>query len=310
MRMQNNSNKNFPLHGWIGLAALAVSQTALVLGLEPITTHFYSLIWWPYILVVDGLVYRLRGHSLIKNRPREFLLLIPWSVALWLTFEAFNLVLQNWYYIGVPREMFIRWPGYFLAFGTVLPGLFETRELLETWGVFGKKRMAGIRFSARGHRNFILLGAVMLALTLVWPRLAFPLVWLGFAFLLDPVNYRRGRPSLLKELEQGSPAKLIQLLLAGLICGGLWEFWNYWATAKWIYTVPWVGEVKLFEMPVLGFLGFPPFVVECYVMAHWLGIYETDPARTTWPWKAIPLWAVLFAVMFWAIDLFTIRSYA
>jgi hypothetical protein len=299
----------FPLHGWIGLTTLVVSQTALYLRLEPATTHFYSLIWWPYILTVDGLVYRFRGHSLIKNRAREFFLLIPWSVALWLTFEAFNLVLQNWYYVGIPREIFVRWPGYFIAYGTVLPAIFETRELLDTWGAFGKNRVREIRFTHQGHRNFMLLGSAMLLLALIWPLYAFPLVWGGFVFLLDPVNYRRGRPSLLQELERGSLTTFYQLLLSGLICGGLWEFWNYWATAKWIYTVPWVGKWKLFEMPVLGFLGFPPFAVECYVMAQALRIYETDPNRRIWSWKAVPLWIVFYAVMFWAIDRYTIRLY-
>jgi len=56
------------------------------------------------------------------------------------------------------------------------------------------------------------------------------------------------------------------LLASGLVCGVLWEFWNYWAIAKWTYTVPFFGNVKIFEMPVLGFLGFPPFAVECWVM--------------------------------------------
>jgi hypothetical protein len=51
-----------------------------------------------------------------------------------------------------------------------------------------------------------------------------------------------------------------------LVCGVLWEFWNYWAIAKWTYTVPFFGNIKLFEMPVLGFLGFPPFAVECWAM--------------------------------------------
>ena len=53
---------------------------------------------------------------------------------------------------------------------------------------------------------------------------------------------------------------------AGGACGLLWEFWNYWAATKWTYTVPYLGGVKLFEMPVLGFLGFPPFAVECWAM--------------------------------------------
>jgi hypothetical protein len=34
--------------------------------------------------------------------------------------------------------------------------------------------------------------------------------------------------------------------------------------------VPYLGDVKLFEMPVLGYLGFPPFALECYAVYHWL----------------------------------------
>jgi hypothetical protein len=46
----------------------------------------------------------------------------------------------------------------------------------------------------------------------------------------------------------------------------LWELFNFRARTKWIYTVPGFEELKLFEMPVLGFLGFPPFALECYEM--------------------------------------------
>ena len=54
------------------------------------------------------------------------------------------------------------------------------------------------------------------------------------------------------------------------MCGVLWEFWNYWAATKWTYTVPYLGDLKIFEMPVLGYLGFPPFALECYAMWHWV----------------------------------------
>jgi hypothetical protein len=69
------------------------------------------------------------------------------------------------------------------------------------------------------------------------------------------------------------------LLVAGAACGVLWEFWNYWATTRWTYTVPYVGHLKVFEMPVLGYLGFPPFALECYAMFHWLrGRLAPSPA--------------------------------
>ena len=30
--------------------------------------------------------------------------------------------------------------------------------------------------------------------------------------------------------------------------------------------MPILGDIKIFEMPVLGFLGFPPFCLECFVL--------------------------------------------
>ena len=47
------------------------------------------------------------------------------------------------------------------------------------------------------------------------------------------------------------------MFLAGLICGVVWESMNFFAPQKWIYTVRGLEELKLFEMPLLGFLGFP-----------------------------------------------------
>ena len=55
-------------------------------------------------------------------------------------------------------------------------------------------------------------------------------------------------------------------MLSGLLCGMLWEFWNYWSRAKWHYTVPIMERLKIFEMPVPGYLGFPAFALECFTM--------------------------------------------
>ena len=46
--------------------------------------------------------------------------------------------------------------------------------------------------------------------------------------------------------------RLINLLIAGLICGVAWEFFNYWAGAKWSHTVPILPELRIFEMPLPG----------------------------------------------------------
>jgi hypothetical protein len=105
-----------------------------------------------------------------------------------------------------------------------------------------------------------------------------PLVWAGWVLLLEPLNYRHGRPSWLADLAKGDVSRLLGLLSSGAICGVLWEFWNYWAATRWTYAVPYLGGIKVFEMPVLGYLGFPPFALEAFAMYQWLrGLLDRRP---------------------------------
>jgi hypothetical protein len=66
----------------------------------------------------------------------------------------------------------------------------------------------------------------------------------------------------------------VALLISGVVCGGLWELWNLGARTKWIYSVPYFDEIKIGEMPILGFLGFPPFVLECYAFMNLLSHFR------------------------------------
>jgi hypothetical protein len=120
----------------------------------------------------------------------------------------------------------------------------------------------------------IAIGAVGVIVPLLYPNEWFaPVVWLSFILLVDPMNAKLGLPSITGDVGRGNWSRLLSLLASGLLCGFLWEFWNYWALSKWTYTVPYLGSIKIFEMPVLGFLGFPPFAVECwaiYIFVRWL----------------------------------------
>jgi hypothetical protein len=110
-------------------------------------------------------------------------------------------------------------------------------------------------------------GAIMLVVPIVHPSQYFAApVFLGFVFLLDPLNARLGAESILGDLRERRPGRLINLLVAGLACGFAWELWNYWAGAKWIYSVPILPHLRLFEMPIPGYGGFPAFAVECFTM--------------------------------------------
>jgi hypothetical protein len=55
---------------------------------------------------------------------------------------------------------------------------------------------------------------------------------------------------------------------AALVCGFFWEMWNYGSLAHWEYAVPYVGQFRIFEMPLLGYAGYLPFGIECAVISN------------------------------------------
>lgn len=235
---------------------------------EPFYSWFYSFAWWSYILFLEAFLFSRGAQSDLFNLPRRFFILLPLSVTIWLIFEAFNFRLGNWHYIDLPLYTPLRWFGYTLSFSTVLPGIFTTMHLLKYTGISRDSHCSPLLSPRTLYLPFVLAGAAFFLLPLVWPQYFFPFVWGTFVFLLEPINHRYGSFSFLEDWQKGSLRNFYVLLLAGACCGFFWEFWNYWAGSKWIYTVPFVGWLKIFEMPILGFLGFPPFAVECYVMVN------------------------------------------
>ena len=252
-------------HGLAGCAILALSSALALAEVAWVRTWFYQLAWWGYILAVDGLIQARQGNSLIRDRRATFWLMCFVSATFWFGWELVNLRLHNWHYIGVPQEVWLRWPGAFIAYATVLPAVLETYELLGSLGVRWGSRVKPIAPGGAWRAWFLALGIIMFALSLMWPRMFFPLVWGGLIFLLEPLNHRLGAKSLMGFWQRGDLSPFVRLLLAGLVCGILWESWNWLSSARWVYTIPYLSQPKLFAMPLAGFGGFPPFAVECYV---------------------------------------------
>jgi hypothetical protein len=295
-------------YGIIGIALFCLALVMLSQGREPFTTYFYSFAWWSYILTADALVYWMHGRSLIISKTRTFLGMIPLSIFIWCIFECFNLRLANWHYINLPPELWMRWIGYAIAYGTVLPGLCETMHLLQVLGPFNAVSWRKLYVSLLFLGTSLTIGGSFLLAVFFFPHYCFPLVWIGFALLIEPVLYLRSNDSLLHDFEKGEAARILALLAAGMACGLLWELWNFWAQAKWIYTVPFFERGKLFEMPLLGFLGFPPFAVSAYALYRIL--LMALQRRTIWSrgilWSLITLFSLL---CFAGIDRYTVVSF-
>jgi hypothetical protein len=238
-------------------------------GVEPVSSWFTPIAWTGYILVLDGFISRYSGVSWIRDRTSRFLFMLVYSIAVWFLFEAYNLHLRNWHYVNLPDSLTLRIFGYFWSFATVLPGILLTSELVDLSGVFESVRVRALRIPRAALKTLMVVGFLFCVVPLLVPKetakFLFIFVWLGFVFLLDPINYLAGGRSLVGQLAQGRIDKLLSLFASGVVCGLLWEFWNYWAQTKWVYDVPYLSEPRIFEMPLYGFLGFLPFAVECYV---------------------------------------------
>lgn len=249
-----------------GLLSLAAGLWLLVRDVELWNTVWYAPAWYGYLLLLDAALFRLEGRSFVSHRRRELGAMLFWSVPFWFLFEAYNLVLENWYYVFVPHGLAFDAVFTVFAFATVLPACFFHAELLRALG------LREIRWRPRraSQRLWLGLGIASVVAPLVWPRYAFPLVWGATLWLPDLACYRAGAPSLLGDLEAGRGGRLTRLLLGGLWAGVVWELLNYWARCKWIYTVPGFEEWKVFEMPLAGFLGFPVLALAAYAYFNYV----------------------------------------
>lgn len=281
-----SGRRALPRRGWLGLGVILGSEGLVTLywnGLFPWdgpAIFLTPIIWSGFLLLIDALVWTLDGVSLMSPFPRRFWLLAVWSIPLWLIFEVYNLRLENWAYVGLPANLWVSGLGYAWSFATIWPAIFETAAFVHSLGIFQCTRKSHFVLSPSSRLTLGLFGFLMVSLPVLLPseigRYLFGAVWVGFIFLLDPlVHYWKGQ-SFLGELEQGESSILRSFLVGGAVCGILWEFWNYWATAKWLYIFPIGQGSKVFEMPLLGYLGFPAFALECRVMYEFLRSIENQ----------------------------------
>jgi hypothetical protein len=197
-----------PAWGWLGLTIILLAELLLYLRVRWVGVYFTPIVWTGYLLFVDSLVRSVKGSSLMAGSLRRFLWLACCSVPLWLVFEAYNLRLRNWTYVGLPQNPLLRGLGYTWSFATIWPAIFETADLVSALGLSRDKHrplaLSSVEEGAKGrwgggyahrpsrHITALVLGLACLTFPLLLPpRLGgylFGAVWVGFIFLLDPIN--------------------------------------------------------------------------------------------------------------------------
>ena len=292
---------------FIGLAILIGATYILIQGNTFMKTWYYIFAWWSCILCLDSINFRRMGSSPLSENLSRFFFLAFLSISVWLTFELYNLRLQNWSYHALPTGRLERWLGYALAFATVMPALKELSLLFQHVRPIRKRRSFSVRVSASFLRTSLVLGIICLALPLIWPRHFFPLVWLAFIFLLEPINYWLGADTLLADMEKNKWNRLWSWLLAGLTAGVLWEFFNFWAGSHWEYSLPYLDFGRIFQMPVFGYLGFLPFALEIFAISSFLSRIQSQVRNKKGLWILFCILILFFCLAgFYLVDTFTV----
>jgi len=267
----------FRWYGLLGALMIAFAELNFILKIEPFAHWYFPIVWFGYILVIDSIVYKLRKHSLIHNKPKLFALLMLLSASIWWLYEIINSALGNWNYQldGGMMVTTMLTPKVLIAgticFSTVLPAFFETYELFKSLNLFSH---AHLRKKHKITKGFLFamvgFGIFCLAASILASKVFYMLIWPAFFFILDPINYLHKQPSIIGHLKDRKLQIPVTAMLTGLLLGFFWEFWNYWAAIKWTYHTPGFEFWKIFEMPALGYVFYLPFGLTLYSMYYFV----------------------------------------
>lgn len=264
----------FPLWGWLALISclafwvLAWTRFEWFAFFQPYT---FSPLWLSYVILINAATFARRGGCMMTERSGYFAALFPASAAFWWYFEYLNRFVQNWHYIGAEVFSPVKYVVFAtLCFSTVLPAVLGTCEFLETF----PRLTAGLgnyfRFRPAGSKTaalfLLVLSSAILAGIGIYPDYLFGFLWLSPLLIICSLQTIAGRRSIFSPAVEGDWRRIFLLALSALICGVLWEMWNFHSLPKWAYSVPFVNSFRIFEMPVIGYAGYLPFGIECAVI--------------------------------------------
>jgi hypothetical protein len=270
--MRNNSANKFPIYGWVGIILIIIFWF-LNWNLEGLRTHllFFPL-WFGYILTTDAIVFYRKGSSLLSRSKKRFILLFIISAPAWWLFELMNLQTQNWFYDG--KQFFSDLEYALLAtlsFSTVIPAVFSTAELVGSFEWIKRFKNRKVLSPSKSTLTyFTITGLVGLFLILFLPGYFYYFEWAAVFFIFEPINYKLNNRTLFEFTVKGDWRPIISLAVGALMCGFFWEMWNYNSYPKWTYDTPMVNFLHVFEMPLLGYLGYIPFSLELFSIYNFI----------------------------------------
>lgn len=280
----------FPVWGWIGVFSYGI--TALLLWTkvhEPsLLLHWSDVpLFWGLFLILDGITYvRNGGRSMISHRIQEVIGIAMASAFGWMLFEYLNFFVDdNWYYpFGdiIDREVFLL---YAIVISTgLLPLSFGFYELFNTFRFFQNRYTQGVKIILPEKLKTAMIVLCLLGMlgSGLFPDYLFFSLWLAPGILIALALDKLGMWTPLRSIGKGNWRPTLVFALTYLAAGLCLEGENYFsgihsqdgevlftmAPAYWQYNLPYVNRFHLFEMPIVGFLGYMPFSL--YTWVWWI----------------------------------------
>jgi hypothetical protein len=268
------SKRNFPWWGWAALLCCAISwilawtRFPWFATLQP---HTFFPLWLAFIILTNATCYFRSGNCMLTDRPVYFYRLFIISAVFWWFFEYLNRFVQNWHYTGSEYSPLAYFLLATLSFSTVLPAVLGVQDLLRTFP-FIENRFCQLKPLSLNHPTVfawlcLLFASTGLSGIGVLSDLLFPLIWVSPLLVITSLQQIYGKPNIFSSgITTGDWRHPVSAAMAALICGFLWEMWNFYSLARWTYSVPLVHRFQIFEMPILGYAGYLPFGLECAVV--------------------------------------------
>ncbi len=277
---------NFPVWFWAGLAMWGIPLILLFSrASEPKWLLYWSdlPIFWGFTLLLDGIVYKRRGGvSIIASSPREILGIGAASILGWMIFEYLNFFVDdNWYYpFGnlVPQNEFLLYA--IVGSSGLMPMAFEWYSLLRTFKGMRHRFDRGWKIVLP---EWLKTGALILALggmvaSGLFPNGFFFSLWISPLVIIAVVLDKLDIWTPFRSIGTGNWTPLLLFAITYFFQGITMEGWNYlsgahaggevvltYAPAYWVYSIPYIEGPRIFEMPLVGYLGYIPFSLYCWV---------------------------------------------
>lgn len=274
----------FPVWTWVGLVLWLVPLTVLwgkFSGPAWLINGAVVPMFWGFALFLDGIVFRRTGgRSIVGTRPRELLAMGLASSGGWMIFEWLNFFVDdNWLY---PHGDLLSDDEFLLYALVGSSGLmvmsFEWYSLFNSWEGFRNRYANGPKVKVGRARliALVVVAYVLLFLTPYFPNYSFGVLWSAPLVVLAATLALLDIWSPFRLIREGNWTPVLFLALTYFVQGVLCECWNYFSAEHladgtvitvnpdyWVYSIPYVSVLHVFEMPLLGLGGYLPFGIYC-----------------------------------------------